>query len=123
MSTFLQLAAEAGADGLILPDLSPEELRSHQALAVKLDLDFIHLIAANTPVERIRAIDKVSTSFLYCVAYTGVTGQKRELTPQAQKFFVSLRDWISHPLFIGFGIRTKEDVEYYAPYCDGVIVG
>ena len=123
LETFLRRAADAGVDGLILPDLPLEELRPFISPAQKLGVDFVHLVAPNTPMARIHQIDSASTAFVYCVSYTGVTGQSRPLAPEITQFFTVLRRELTHPLFIGFGIRSYRDVQRLSAFCDGVIVG
>jgi tryptophan synthase alpha chain len=120
--SFFKDAAEAGADGFILPDLPIEESGRYQELLRSLDLDLIHLIAPNTSDERIREIDRISTSFVYCVAYTGVTGRDNG-GDKSQKFLEKLNALVRNPRLIGFGVKTGEDFAYYSRYADGVIVG
>jgi len=120
---FIQQANEAGVDGLILPDFPLEESQAYQPALQQADLDLIHLIAPNTPRERIRQIDQTSTSFIYCVAYTGVTGQDNKPTRSTIEFFEHLNQTLRHPWIIGFGVKTHRDFLTYTQYSDGVIIG
>ena len=120
---FIQQAHIAGADGLIIPDWPIEESNSYSGLLQENDLDLVHLIAPNTPVERIRKIDEASTSFIYCVAYTGVTGKDNKPTEETIRFFTTLQQKITHPFMIGFGIKSRQDYQNYTEYADGIIVG
>jgi tryptophan synthase alpha chain len=81
------------------------------------------LIAPNTPLDRIKLINEASTSFIYCVAYTGVTGQDNKPTDKTDHFLLNIRKQLSHPLMIGFGIKNHEDYKTYTNYADGVIIG
>lgn len=121
IESFMERASESGADGLIIPDWPLEESRSYGSGLSQNGLDLIHLIAPNTPPARIEAIDEATTSFIYCVAYTGVTGGTDR--PKALDFFERLRNLISHPLMIGFGVRNQADFLEYTRFADGVIVG
>jgi len=121
--SFFHEAKDAGVDGLILPDWPHEESQIYLDKLQKADLDLIHLIAPNTPRKRIRQIDAISTSFIYCVAYTGVTGQDNKPTPATIEFFQYLNHTLTHPWIIGFGVKNHRDFETYTRYADGVIIG
>lgn len=118
---FFSKASQFGADGFIIPDWPLEESAKKRDLLNDLDLDLIHLIAPNTPNDRILQIDSISTSFLYCVAYTGVTGQQNE--QMNHLFFESLKKKINHPFLIGFGVKNRNDFKTYTQFSDGVIIG
>ena len=120
---FLNHASLAKADGLIIPDWPVEESEKYLPNLKELDLDLIQLIAPNCPVARIKKIDSKSSSFLYCVAYTGVTGQTGRLPQITIDFFNSLRKNVRHPVMIGFGIKNRQDFLTYSKYADGVIIG
>jgi tryptophan synthase alpha chain len=119
---FFNYASRAGADGLILPDWPLEESAVYADTLKSLDLDLIHLIAPNTSKERIKQIDKSSTSFIYCVAYTGVTGRSG-INSQSQAFINNLNTLLSKPHLIGFGVKSHNDFKYYGRFADGVIIG
>ncbi|HQH55271.1 MAG TPA: tryptophan synthase subunit alpha [Candidatus Marinimicrobia bacterium] len=123
LAKFIKSARNVGVDGLILPDWPMEESRRYQDELSKANLDLIHLIAPNTPTERIRQIDEISTAFIYCVAYTGVTGQDNRPTPETIAFFNHLKQTLRHPWLIGFGVKSHEDFQTYTHYADGVIIG
>jgi tryptophan synthase alpha chain len=120
---FIVAAHQVGADGLIIPDWPVEESSGYQSLLRENNLDLIHLIAPNTSFDRIKKIDTASTSFIYCVAYTGVTGKNNKPAKTTIDFFALLQKTITHPFMIGFGIKSKEDFEMYTKYADGAIVG
>jgi tryptophan synthase alpha chain len=123
LSRFIQIAKSVGVDGLILPDWPFEESAAYADDLKKAEINLIHLIAPNTPVERIQYIDSVTDSFLYCVAYTGVTGQDNRPTPGTIAFFKDLQKALTHPWMIGFGVRNHDDFMAYTQYADGVIIG
>jgi len=123
LSEFLQRAGDVGVDGLILPDWPLEESRIYHDELRKADIDLIHLIAPNTPGPRIRQIDELSSAFVYCVAYTGVTGQDNRPTPATIAFFEELNRILKHPWSIGFGVKNHRDFQTYTRYADGVIIG
>jgi len=113
----------SGVDAWIIPDWPLEESSDNVPKLRENDIDLIHLIAPNTPEYRIKKIDQNSTSFIYCVAYTGVTGKNNRPTPQTIDFFSKLNDLLTHPLMIGFGIKNHQDYLTYTQFADGVIIG
>jgi tryptophan synthase alpha chain len=116
-------ASASSVDGLIIPDWALEENQKYSDILKKHDLDIIHLLAPNTPPDRIKIINEVSSSFIYCVAYTGVTGQDNKPTEKTSDFLKTIRKKLNHPLMIGFGIKNREDYLTYTNYADGVIIG
>ena len=120
---FISQASKYSVDALIIPDWELEENQRYKQMLDQHELDVIHLIAPNTPPERIELINKVSSSFIYCVAYTGVTGQDNKPTETTGKFLENVREELNHPLMIGFGIKNHEDYKTYTNYADGVIIG
>ncbi len=123
IEAFTHDAHAVGADGVILPDLPLEAIRPLMPYFDAAELDVVHLIAPNTPMNRIQQLVEHTTAFLYCTAYTGVTGKHGELTPETVQFFRQLRETLSVPYVIGFGIRTAQQVQTYSHLADGVVVG
>jgi tryptophan synthase alpha chain len=123
LESFIQQASQASVDGLIIPDWELDENQKYSKMLAEHDLDIIHLIAPNTPSERIQKINGVSSSFIYCVAYTGVTGQDNKPTEKTDSFLQIIRGELNHPLMIGFGVKNHEDYVTYTKYADGVIIG
>lgn len=123
IDTFIAKASDASVDGLIIPDWAIEENQKYSNGLRKHDLDIIHLIAPNTPRDRIKLINDISTSFIYCVAYTGVTGLDNKPTEKTNDFLTTIGEELDHPLMIGFGIKTHQDYLTYTKYADGVIIG
>ncbi|PSQ71062.1 MAG: tryptophan synthase subunit alpha [Bacteroidetes bacterium QH_2_64_26] len=124
INDFCRDAAAAGVDGLILPDLPPEEsARLCEAAAVQ-DLDLVFLIAPNTSEERIAAVDRRATGFVYAVSVTGLTGSDLADAPTVDEYLRHARHLVSqNPLLVGFGIETHEDAMQLSTHTDGFIVG
>ncbi len=123
---FFREAAEAGADGIILPDVPPEEGHAVRQACAAAGLDFILLVAPNTSDERMRRIDSESTGFVYCVSVTGVTGARdgATLRQSVDAFKDRVRANITkNPVLVGFGIRSHEDAIQVSRGLDGYIVG
>ena len=120
---FCRESASSGVDGLIIPDLPPEEGTELEAITRKYDLDLIYLLAPTSTQERIRLVAKKSRGFIYLVSVTGVTGARRKLSENLDAFVARVRKLASQPLCVGFGISTPEQARRVARIADGVIVG
>ena len=113
----------AGIDGLIIPDLPPEEGLELEASTQKQGLDLIYLLAPTSTEERIRLIAERSRGFIYLVSVTGVTGARDSLPADLEAFVARVRQVVTQPLCVGFGISTPEQARQVARISDGVIVG
>lgn len=116
-------AVGAGADGLIIPDLCPEEAGGLIAHARERDLKTIFFIAPTTPPERVKLINEQSTGFIYCVSVTGITGARKELPPDLRDNLKKIREATDQPLVVGFGVSNPDTVRMMCEVADGVIVG
>ncbi|MEX0594245.1 MAG: tryptophan synthase subunit alpha [Balneolaceae bacterium] len=126
VSSFCKRAAEAGVDGLILPDITLEEAALIEEEARRNGLAQIHLVAPNTSDERMREIDRRSSGFVYCVSVTGVTGARDgdEVARSVEKFIDRVNTHVTrNPKMVGFGIKNHEDAQRIAARADGFIVG
>lgn len=119
---FAKKAAEAGMDGLILPDVPYEEKEEFAPLCRKYGLDLISLIAP-TSHERIRVIAREAEGFVYCVSSLGVTGMRSEITTDVGAMVELVKEVSDVPAAIGFGISDPEQAKAMAEKADGVIVG
>jgi tryptophan synthase alpha chain len=120
---FARTAVDAGADGVIVPDLPHEESGPLRAEAEPAGLDLIHMVAPTSPPARVKAIARVSRGFVYVVSLTGVTGERRELPPDLDSQVRTLRLVTTTPVCIGFGVSTPEQVAAVGRLADGVAVG
>ncbi len=123
LEAFCQASAAAGIDGLIIPDLPVEEGTELEAIAGKLKLDLIYLLAPTSTEERISMVAKRSHGFIYLVSLTGVTGARQTLPPELEGFVQRVRQKAKQPLCVGFGISTAEQAKRVARVADGIIVG
>ena len=121
--TFVADASNAGVDGLIIPDLPPEEAASLIRYCRSRELDTIFLVAPTSTEERMKKILAASRGFIYYVSMTGITGTKLSLEEHFRKHVGKLREMTGKPVAIGFGISTPEDAVNMAAVADGVIVG
>jgi tryptophan synthase alpha chain len=120
---FVRAAAKAGVQGLIIPDLPPEESLPLRKIASALGISLIYLVAPNTSEKRLALIGELSTSFIYAVSILGVTGAREKLATQAAPFLKKLRQQVRHPVLVGFGVASAADARHLAAFCDGIIVG
>jgi tryptophan synthase alpha chain len=120
---FLEDAAQAGADGVLLTDLP---VGADPALETRIDespLDLIRLIAPTTRPERVRLIAKAARGFLYYVSRVGVTGASVELQAGLAAEVAEVRAVTDVPVAVGFGVSTPEQAATVARLADGVVVG
>ena len=120
---FCEAAHEAGIDGLIIPDLPPEQAQSLLEIAPRYNLATIFLVAPTSPPERMQLIASVSTGFIYCVSVTGVTGARAMLSDEIAPMIAELRKHTDKPISVGFGVSTPDQATQIAQIADGVIVG
>jgi len=120
---FCRACASAGVDGLIVPDLPPEEGAVLQSAAVGQGLDMIYLLAPTSTVERIETVAKLSRGYIYLVSVAGVTGVRQSVSSDLKDFVTRVRRSTKLPLCVGFGISTAEQAGEVAKIADGVIIG
>jgi tryptophan synthase alpha chain len=123
LEKFCAACAGSGIDGLIIPDLQPDEGSTLEDTTKKHNLDLIYLLAPTSSDDRIKLVAERARGFIYLVSVTGVTGTRATL-PQELKLFVNrVRKAAKQPLCVGFGISTPEQATQVAAIADGVIVG
>jgi tryptophan synthase alpha chain len=120
---FCKAAQDAGVDGVIIPDLPPEQAQSLLVIAQRYNLATIFLVAPTSPPERMQLITSVSTGFVYCVSVTGVTGARAMLSDEIAPMIAELRKHTDKPISVGFGVSTPDQATQIAQIADGVIVG
>ena len=119
---FFKKAAEAGADGAIVPDMPYEEKGELLETAEKYGLDIISMIAP-TSDQRIKMIAEEAKGFIYVVSSLGVTGVRSEINTDIGSMVKVIKENTDVPAAIGFGISTPEQANKMAGVADGVIVG
>ena len=121
---FCRDARSSGVDGLILPDLPPEESELVEDEVRSAGLDLIYLIAPNTTDERMQAVDAQTSGFVYAVSVTGLTGSSIGATDAVSAYLRRARSNVTrNRLLVGFGIQSREDAVRYSEEIDGFIVG
>jgi len=114
---------KCGADGLIIPDIIPEESGDIRQICSELGLSLIYLAAPNTPEKRLGLIDKVSDGFVYIVSIAGVTGARKTLPSNTINYLKrTQKEMRKNSRIIGFGISGAKQIKYLKKYVDGFIV-
>lgn len=119
---FAAAAADVGVDGVICPDLPPEEGESFYAALEARGVDPILLAAPTTGPERLALLAKRTRGFLYYVALTGVTGARTVVADDLRAAVARIRAVSEVPVCVGFGVSTPEQAREIAAYADGVVV-
>jgi tryptophan synthase alpha chain len=120
---FVRDAKEAGVDGLIVPDLPPDEAQGLRRLSRVHDLDLIFLLAPTSTPERMKLVVKASRGFIYYVSITGITGARLKLDPVLKASIEAVRGMTRKPVALGFGVSNEDEARAAAEFADGVIVG
>jgi tryptophan synthase alpha chain len=120
---FVADALDAGVDGIIVPDLPPEEGQSLMELTTDTPLDMIFLAAPTSTSARLALISEASQGFIYYVSRLGTTGVRDQLAGDLRMMLEKVRASTSKPIAVGVGVSTPEHVRLVAELADGVVVG
>ncbi len=120
---FYRDAHAAGADGVLVVDLPPEESAELTSRWPGNALSLIRLTAPTTPPARLESIAASAAGFIYHVSKLGVTGSAGVSVPEVERQVLALRRVTRLPVCVGFGISTPEQVAAFSAVCDGVVVG
>ena len=118
-----QAARDAGLDGVLVTDLTPEESVEFEAELRACELDMIFLVAPTSTDERLRLVAERATGFIYAVSRAGVTGTRATVSAEAEKLVTRMRQFSTLPIAVGFGISNAEQVAGVHRYADAVVVG
>jgi tryptophan synthase alpha chain len=116
-------AAAAGADGILILDLPPEEIEANRELADRHRLKSIRLIAPTTPTARMERIAKAADGFIYYVSREGVTGEQAALSDSIAARVAEIKKYTDIPVAVGFGISTTTQAAEVARCADAAVVG
>ena len=117
-------AAEAGIDGLILPDLPEYEFETlYGPVIKKYGLDFIFLVTPETTEERVKKLDRLSSGFLYAVSSSSTTGSDKQMN-SVEAYLKRLQSYgLKNPVLVGFGVKDKASFDAACAYANGAIIG
>lgn len=116
-------AKRAGVDGVLVTDLVPEEAIEFASTLRANDLDMIFLIAPTSTDERLQMVAERASGFIYAVSRAGITGEREEMSAEAEKLVRRMRKFSNLPIAVGFGISTPEHVADVRRYADAAVVG
>jgi tryptophan synthase alpha chain len=121
---FCKKAKAVGVDGLILPDLPLFEFEEFYGKTIKEnELDFVFLVTPETPEERLRKLDALSSGFLYAVSSSATTGKDKDFSKVAVYLQKLQALNLKNPVLVGFGIKDKETFDAVCAYSNGAIIG
>jgi tryptophan synthase alpha chain len=123
LSKFVDEAAAAGADGVLVIDLIVEEAGEYLAEMERAGLAPIFLAAPTSPDERLEAIGKNARGFIYAISRVGITGKQQSMTADAEELVSRIRRWSKLPVAVGFGISNAEHVARVGEFADAAVVG
>jgi tryptophan synthase alpha chain len=123
MSQFVNAAAAAGADGVLVLDLIVEEAGEYLAEMERVSLAPVFLAAPTSPDARLEAIAKHSKGFIYAISRVGITGSQQSMTGDARALVARIRRWTKLPVAVGFGISNAEHVAQVAEFADVAVIG
>jgi len=114
---------DAGIDGVLVTDLTPEESGEFETELRANDLDMIFLVAPTSTDERLQLVAEHASGFVYAVSRAGVTGTREAVSSEAETLVTRMRRFTSLPIAVGFGISNVEQVRDVQRYADAVVVG
>ncbi|MBI4384307.1 MAG: tryptophan synthase subunit alpha [Nitrospinae bacterium] len=120
---FVDDAVKAGVDGIIVPDLPPEEAGELESYSRQKGLDMIFLLAPTSTEARVKRIGNLSSGFIYYVSLTGTTGTRDRLADGLKEKVEGIKKATPLPVLVGFGISGPEQAGKAAKISDGVVVG
>jgi tryptophan synthase alpha chain len=120
---FIKKAVKAGVDGVIIPDLIPDEAGEFIRLSRQYKLDTIFLLAPTSTDNRIRRVAKTSTGFIYYVSITGITGAKLSMGNLMKNTLSAINKATNKPVAVGFGVSNAKEASSVSRMADGVIIG
>lgn len=118
-----QAGKDAGIDGVLVTDLTPEESGRLEGELRAHDLDMIFLVAPTSTDDRLKLVAEHASGFIYAVSRAGVTGTRETVSGEAEKLVNRMRQFSSLPIAVGFGISNAEQVRDVHRYADAVVVG
>jgi tryptophan synthase alpha chain len=123
MTNFVDAAAAAGVDGVLLIDMIVEEASEYLAEMRRVNLAPVLLAAPTSTDERLAAVAENSRGFIYAISRTGVTGQQKQIAADAAGLVQRIRRWSKLPVAVGFGISTAEHVAQVGSFADAAVIG
>jgi len=118
-----EAAKDAGVDGVLVTDLTPEESGEFESELRAQGMDMIFLVAPTSTDERLQLVAHHASGFIYAVSRAGVTGARSTVSAEAEKLVTRMRRFSELPIAVGFGISNADQVKDVQRYADAVVVG
>jgi tryptophan synthase alpha chain len=123
-SKFAKQMRSAGADGIIITDLPPEEADDWKTAADAAGIATLFLLAPTSTEKRLASVTAhMNSGFVYCVSRTGVTGRQQEVPAELSRLLSAIRNKTDLPLCVGFGVSTAAHVATIVSFSDGAVIG
>jgi len=123
LEKFCKVARHAGVDGVLITDLPVEESAEYIREARKNDLATIFLAAPTSTDKRLKQIAQISSGFIYAVSRTGITGEQKKMSSDAQALVKRIRRFSKLPVAVGFGISTRDQFRAVGKFAEGAVIG
>ena len=123
IAEFLDRSYDINIQGFIIPDLPPEEGKEYIEQVKSRNMAPIQVFAPTSTKERMQLLAQNGAGFIYCVARRGVTGKKTDFDQDFNEYIARCRSATNLPLAVGFGIRSKDDVDYLTGKADIAVIG
>ncbi len=125
VEAFCEMAKEIGVQGLIVPDYPLDEDKGNSLIlhCEKQNLALVQVVASTTREDRLEKIAEAASGFVYCMARTGTTGKKTNISQKTTDYLVNVRKNVAIPLAVGFGLSDSSQVEMLEAYADIMVVG
>ena len=123
VSSFVDRCQSIGIQGCIVPDLPPSEGQEYLDAMNSAQLAPVHIFTPYTPESRMRHLNDNSGGMIYCVARKGVTGKDTDFTEELNAYLAQCRSNTNLPLALGFGVKSREDIDFLRSKVDIAVVG
>ncbi len=120
---FVQAAAQAGVDGLLIVDYPPQECVGLQRALQAVGMDLIFLLAPTSDAARMAEVGRLASGYVYYVSLTGVTGSTQLNTAAVAQMLPKIREHVHLPIGVGFGISDAASAKAVAAVADAVVIG
>ena len=121
--SFIKNASEAGVDGMLIVDYPPEECEAFAASLRAHSMDLIFLLAPTSTDERMSQVARVASGYVYYVSLKGVTGAGNLDTAAVEAMLPRIRQHVSIPVGVGFGIRDAATAKAVGKVADAIVIG
>lgn len=120
---FVKETVQYGVNGIIVPDLPPDEATDLIRFSKREGLDTVFLLAPTSTEDRVKTVARTSSGFIYYVSITGITGSRLQIDESLGESIKKIRKITDKPVCVGFGVSNPEEASRVSEIADGVIIG